>query len=585
MRPQLPAMCGGLACAGLSAITEAAYAYLTGPLLVVLLSGGQRGQAYFGGFLPAPAAAWLSARTPLLLVAAVIVALALVKGAAHFGQVAWWTQAEERVACRLRQQVFSHLLRVPLALHRRLAPGELLARFIDDVQRARAAVIGVPLSLVRHGLAGACLLAVALRMAPLLALVALAVLPPVAVAIALLSRRVRRAGATAQDALGRLAARAQRGITAVREVKSCGAEQREAAEIASRSRRVARWAERRARTRALGPLFNELCAALALGAVLLYAGGLVRGKAITAERVISFFAAVLLMYRPIKAIGAAIQLRAEAAASVARIVELLAVPAEHSASPLPRLQACARIRGVTFAYEAAGYGEPGACSPDVRDPPPIVLRGIDLELRIGELVALSGVSGAGKTTVLNLLCGLERPARGDLSWNGRRVDPWEPMALRQRAALVPQQPLLTDGSIAENLRYGAPHAPDAELWRVLEDVGLAARVRDLPLAVETPVGSGGVGLSVGEVQRLALARALLQDRELLLLDEPSSALDADNERRLVEVLRRLRDRRAILVVAHRPALLAAADRALTLVDGRIVALPDSERLPEGAAGS
>jgi ABC-type multidrug transport system fused ATPase/permease subunit len=548
------------------AATGAAYAALTGPLLQVLLSGGARGaRPFLGFFLGAAPAAWTAGGPgTLLAVGAVVFAVALVKGLANLGQAVLLEGTAERIGHSLRMRMLDHLVALPLRAHQKLQVGDLLARLLEDVRRVQDATVAVAVTMVREGLGAIALLAVAIGLAPHLALLAGLALPPAGVAIGLLARSVKRASAGAQDGVGAFAARAARGLSAIREVKSCSAEAREVGDAGALSSGALALALRRVVLRALSPLVNELLAALALAASLAYAGHLLSGRTPPPpERIVSFFAAVLLLYRPIKEIGLAASTAAAGRASVARLEQILAlVPEERSVSVggapaearLEPLHDSFVLEGVSFAYE-------GAERP--------ALEGVDLELGVGRLVALEGASGAGKSTLANIVAGLDRPSAGRCLWDGQDLARVPLATIRMRVALLPQEPLLLDGSLAENLRFGAPAATVEEMERALEAAALTGVVSGLPSGLDTPLGADGLRLSVGEIQRLALARALLRRASLLVLDEPSSALDLENEARLAEVLRSLRPGRAILLVTHRSPLSSVADEVVRLEAGRL----------------
>jgi len=187
---------------------------------------------------------------------------------------------------------------------------------------------------------------------------------------------------------------------------------------------------------------------------------------------------------------------------------------------------------------------------------------VSFGVRPGELVVLAGPSGAGKTTLLELALGFLTPEAGEVCLNGRPPRP-------ERFAYLPQRPHLFRGSLRENLRIAKPEASDAELEQALIAAGLGELLARLPEGLDTPIGEDGAGLSGGERQRLALARAFLRPGEAVLLDEPSAHLDPESERHLIQGLMQLKKDRPVLAVAHRPALIAAADRVLWLENGRL----------------
>jgi ATP-binding cassette, subfamily B, bacterial MsbA len=550
----------GAVCLLLLAATGAAYAYVTGPVLRVVLSGGEQGASYLVGLLPLPAAqAWAQQADALILVAVVLVALALLKGLAHLGQSILLDGTVARAGHLLRVRLYDHLMRAPLQTHRRIALGDLLTRLLDDLRQVQDALVAAPITLAREGLAAAALLTVAIVMAPRLALAAAVALPVSGVIIALFSRGVRRATAGRQVQLSSLADRAAQGLQAIREVKSCGAEQREVDRFGAHGQRALGWTLRRIVILAVTPLFNEVMAAAALGGTLVYAGGQIASGALPPERFVSFFAAVLLMYKPIKAIGRAVHLAAAGAVSLERLAALLDGPQEPPAdgAPLRPLSEALVLRGVSFAYDDAL---------DARQ----ALQGADLRVPTGSITALAGPSGAGKSTLANIVCGLERPSSGQVLWDDVELTAAPLALLRAQVALVPQQPLLLDGTLAENLRYGAPEASDAQLREALAAVGLEQAVARLDGGLAARLGTGGAGLSAGEVQRLAVARAVLRQVNLVVLDEPSSALDPEAAELLRVLLEELKRRnRAVLIVAHTDGLLRAADRVVRLEEGRV----------------
>ena len=550
--PHRLSLVAGLACMAVLAAANALHAYLTGPLLQLVLSGGQQQGSYLAPLLRLllPEGPPDLGRT-LVAVTALLVGTAAVKGLAHLGQAVLLDGTARRVGHQLRVRLYRHLMRLPLQQHRQRPLGELVARLLDDIRRVQQAAVSSTVDLARHGLSMLALATVAVALAPRLALAAALALPLVGLVIAGLSARVKRAAGQGQQQVGQMSARATQGLGAVREVKSCGAEEREVRAFGDHSAQALRWALRRIAVRATSPLINEVLASLALGLTLLYAGERIASGSLAAERFISFFVAVILMYRPIKGIGQAVHLAAAGKASVERVTGLLELAAERpdEGATLPALEQALTLKGVGFRY-------PGADVP--------ALQGVDLVLPVGQVTALAGPSGAGKTTLANMVCGLERPGEGRLLWDDQDLAQSSLNALRSMVALVPQQPLLLDGTVADNLRYGAPHATDEQVRQAVAAAGLEPVLAALPEGLETTLGSGGVQLSAGEVQRLALARALARRVRVLVLDEPSSALDPDNEATLVRTLRSVGRDHAVLVIAHSEALLAAADRVVRL---------------------
>ena len=207
---------------------------------------------------------------------------------------------------------------------------------------------------------------------------------------------------------------------------------------------------------------------------------------------------------------------------------------------------------------------PGRSEPALAD--------VSLTVTAGETLALVGPSGCGKSTLLSVLCsGCSAPERGSIRVGDVELVELDPDAWRAQLAWVPQRPHLFHASIADNVRIGRREASADEVWAAIDDAGLADVVANLPEGVDTILGDRGAGLSAGERQRLALARAFLRDAPLLLLDEPTASLDGHTEREIVQSIRRLARGRTVVLVAHRPALVAMADRVVSLVPAEVAA--------------
>ncbi|MFE2125782.1 thiol reductant ABC exporter subunit CydD [Streptomyces amritsarensis] len=268
-------------------------------------------------------------------------------------------------------------------------------------------------------------------------------------------------------------------------------------------------------------------------------------------------------YLPLRQVGAQYHAAAEGLAAAEEIFEVLESPAVGPAGTA-ELPGGAPLRieidGVTVRYEGRDEDSP---------------RPVSLTVGPGECVALTGPSGAGKSTLLQVLLGFVRPTAGRVRIAGVDLAELSPEQWRERIAWVPQRPHLFAGTVAENVRLARPGARDSEVAAALEDAGAWEFVSALPRGAETLLGEGGVGLSAGQRQRLALARAFLADRPVLLLDEPTAALDGETEAGIVDAVRRLSAGRTVLLVVHRPALLAVADRVVRMAAGPVPDGPDT----------
>jgi subfamily B ATP-binding cassette protein MsbA len=276
-----------------------------------------------------------------------------------------------------------------------------------------------------------------------------------------------------------------------------------------------------------------------------------------AGALLSFLAAALLMYQPLKGLSGTFSEVVRGLSSAERLFEVLDAPDEASATATaaaPQLTRALELQNVRLVY------------PDGR----VALDALELTVPAGKTVALVGRSGAGKSSVLSLILGLARPTSGRILWDGADVSSFSLTSLRAQVAWVSQEPLLLSGTIRENLKLGRADATDEALWRALERANARAFVDALPKQLDEEVGERGNRLSGGQRQRLAIARAFLIEPSLLLLDEPTSSLDETAQAEVQKGLTELMAGRTVLFVAHRLSTVEAADEVCVLVEGRAV---------------
>jgi subfamily B ATP-binding cassette protein MsbA len=578
-RPAAPALIAAAACMAVSAAATAGYAYLVGPVLRFLFGDGAAIAAPMAG---APASALgdpgaaLGAISPWQL-GAVIVAVAAVKGVAFLGSRIAATRAGQGVLYRLRGEVYESLLALdPFGEEARRA-GALVSRFAVDVEAVEQALTEGLMGFVRDLLQIAALVVLVLALDPVLGAIGLLAFPLAALAIVRLGRALRRGRRAVHEAFAELADDVADTAAGLHVVRAFRAEALLRARFDGASRGLASRALRAAALRALSSPLNEILGAAALAGTLLYANARIAGGALDAGDVASFFTALALLYQPVKGLGQ----DQNAVQSGLAALERLGALRPAGAAPPPRPP---RRPAGAFTLEvaglAAGYGD----GPDI-------LAGLDLAVPRRARLAIVGGSGAGKTTLLNVLGGLLAPRRGAIRMDGAAVAPRE-LAASGLIATVPQEPFLFDDDIAMNVRLGRPAATDAEVieaCRAAGVLGFAAGLRD---GLGTRIGRRGAALSVGQRQRICLARALLSSAPLLLFDEVTAALDGATERALVEDLDTYLGDRSVVIVTHRLATARWASR-LALLDGGAVRVegpshlliesdPRVKRLFEGA---
>ncbi|MEM7694109.1 MAG: ABC transporter transmembrane domain-containing protein [Pseudomonadota bacterium] len=467
----------------------------------------------------------------------------------------------ERVVADVRADVFDKVMHLSPAFFDRTLSGEVVSRLTADTTQIKSAV-GASASIALRNLVmfvGAMIMMVVTS--PALSLTALLVIPLLVLPLVAIGRMVRRLSRAAQDRLATISAYATEAMGAVRTLQSFGAEDRVAARYREGAMDAFDIARRATGARAILTaiiiflVFSSIVGVLWLGAQEVLAGTLTAG-ALGQFVLYAVFAA--------GALGELSQVWGEVAqtAGAAERLSVLAdetpdiqSPAAPTPLPSPPSGAVA-LKGVSFAYPV--------------DRARNVLREVSLAAAPGETVAIVGPSGAGKTTVFQLLTRAYDVGAGAVTVDGVDVRAADLQALRHRIALVPQDTVVLAASIADNIRIGRPNAPDADVVAAAKAARVDAFVETLPEGYDTVVGERGITLSGGQRQRIAIARAILKDAPILLLDEATSSLDAESEALIQEALERLMVGRTTLVIAHRLATVVRADRIVVLDAGEIV---------------
>jgi ATP-binding cassette, subfamily B, bacterial len=478
----------------------------------------------------------------------------------------------ERVGADLREAVFGRMLGLALPFHDRHRSGDRVTRLTGDVSRVEDSMVAWFTVLVPEVLTLAGMVVVVLAVDLTLGLAALAVAPPLAIVVALRRRRIRAVQRASRDADAALAGEATEVLRNVRAVQAFTREREAGGRFSGRSRGAARAALTAMDLEARWSPVADLLLAAGGGLVLWLGVTAVTSGRMTLGTLLVVLAYLSSLYGPIRALARLARTLARGAASRERILEVLdsgeVVPQAPDPVPARPPRRGIALRGVWFAY---AEGTP-------------VLRHLDLEVAVGERVCVVGPSGAGKSTLLSLLLRFYDPDAGAVELDGTDLRRLEPDSLRRQIALVPQDPWMLDGTVADNLAFGRPGATTQELAAAASLAGLGEIVDRLADGWETQVGEGGVRLSGGQRRRVALARAILRDAAVLLLDEPTSGLDAAAERAVLDALDRAAEGRTVLAVSHRLRLAARADRVVVLDGGRVVEQgPPAELLAAGGA--
>jgi ATP-binding cassette, subfamily B, bacterial len=491
---------------------------------------------------------WVCACTVLIFFAGTLMVMATLSASVRLGQ---------RMVFDLSADLFAHLQRLSLLFHSRRAVGDTIARVTGDAYGLQTLVNSALLPLFQSGVTLVAMFAVMWHLEPTMTLLAMSVVPFLAVAIKVFGQPMQARSRARRDLESQMMSLVQQTLSALPAVQAFTREEIEQ----SRFRRYADDTVTAYRRSMAADMWFKLVVGMVTSvgaAVMMWLGATyaLEGR-MSVGTVLVFISYLASLYTPINSITYTASILRQTAANADRVLEILDTPPDLRDGPdarEARLEGHVRYEAVTFGYEP---GRP-------------VLKDVSLEARPGEVVAIVGPTGAGKTTLVNLLIRFFDPSSGRVLIDGHDLRALRIRSLRQQVAMVLQEPFIFPLSAADNIAYGRPDASRAEIEAAAVAANAEGFVRRLPGGFDAVVGERGATLSGGEKQRLSIARALLKDAPILILDEPTSAVDARTEGLLLEALHRLMRGRTTFVIAHRLSTIRTADRILVLDGGEIV---------------
>ena len=517
---------------------------------------------------------WVTTIAPQTILVRSLVALAIL---AILTAILGWSssmlmdRAGERVVVRLRTTLYAHLQRLSLAYHDRQRVGDLVSRVTVDIDRVQSMLVAIFDTFIPNVVMLVGLAVVMVWIDTGFGLLALAIAPLLFWVTYRYTLRIKYAARTAREADARIAAHANETLSAVRSVQSFSREEHEDARFLEKNNVSLTAALESVRLRAV---FTPIVDIVSLIGTLLvtYVGvHRVLDGSMSLGVFLVFLSYLKAMYRPMRALSKMTYVVSRGTTSAERVDEVLGireqVPQHPDAVIADRFEGRVELRDVTFRY-AANLGT--------------VLREASIVVEPGEHIGIVGRTGAGKSTLMSLIPRFYDPESGAVLIDGRDIREYELSSLRRQVSLVLQDPVLFYGSILENIQYGDPTASDDQVMEVVEAAHVAEFLTRLPYGIDTVIGERGATLSGGQRQRIAVARAMLADAPILILDEATSGLDAESEEFVLDGLARLSAGRTTFVISHHVAALRDVTRVVNIDDGRLV---ENDLVRDGSSAS
>lgn len=503
--------------------------------------------------------------TTLMMVAGGVVVLFFMRGLFNYLQNYLMSSIGTKIVRDVRNQLFSHMIRLPMAHYGTHSSATMLSRVINDAGMLQRFLVQRVKDLFVSSGTIVVLIGVALYRRWDLTLIALVVLPFSFYMVGIIGKRLKVVSERAQKQIARLTEILSEGLVALRVIKSFSMEHIEIDRFRHKSHNYYREQMRGTRLEEATTFIMEAVAGLGVGMIILYGGKLIGDKVMTTGDFLSFIAAVLMIYTPAKRVAEASNAFRRAEAYISRIDDVINRPLEREGSiDAPPIQDSLEFENLTFKYESRDTN---------------ALEGINLKVRRGEVIALVGRSGSGKTTMVDLIAKFYVPQEGCIKIDGIDINDLTLKALRSQLGMVGQQVMLFNDTVRANISYGRADATEDDVISAAKAAYAHEFIVSLPNGYDTLIGEGGVMLSGGQRQRLSIARAVLNDPQILILDEATSALDTQSELMVQRALDKLieegaqtasTNKKTIFIIAHRLSTIKMADRIVVLDRGKVV---------------
>lgn len=497
---------------------------------------------------------------------AAVLAIAVLDAICTYGEKYLTTSVAQWVSYDLRLTIYSHIQRLSLAFHDNKRTGDLISRVTDDIENIQSFIMNGLLGVIINVMTLVGMMAVMFWLNWKFTLIALSVVPALFVIVYSYTRRIKKASREVRKKEGEITSVVEEVLSSIRVVKAFAREDYEVRRLEQESLEAVEIALRARSLKAkLTPLVG-IVVAVGTGLVLWFGAKLVMAGAFTVGSLVVFILYLGKMYKPMQEISKMTDTYSKAAVGYERIQEILETHTE--VKDLPKARRAPKFRGaIEFDHVSFSY-----------NPAAPTLKNVSFAMKAGEVSALVGPTGAGKTSIISLLARFYDPDSGVIRIDGTDIRQFQQKSLRQQMSFVLQETVLFHAPVWQNIAYGRPGCTRTEIMKAAELANASEFIEKLPEAYDTVLGERGMTLSGGQRQRIAIARAVVRNTPILLLDEPTSGLDSASEKLVFEALDRLMEGRTVVVIAHRLSTVQRAHMIYVVDHGEIVEHGNHERL-------